>query len=422
MLISEQEVKKVDILWVDDQIDAYKYYVDELRSHGANVQISSSPADATQIASERQFDAILLDIKMPKKNGIDLLADIRLLQRHARYAFISSFYYIHSIANQLGKVKVDMRLDKSTLPDPGSPEVLAKFVQPVLRLANHKASRASFAGEDRHRALDKPFEVTYDEYVSLPMLQRLQLLSLARDEVKDVLKTEFEKGAIWLLFCGDATKPLARAMSPEQMLSNEEICKRAYEIDRAPYHFSAPVEVDDITMPGQWGTSCKTPDGLVNYPTVSLEFGKNRFCVHFDTGSAFTFFSCEELVNARLLNESHLVPGDGECSKGTYQYANFNIHGIMRDQESEASSTRGVSVKGHAVFGWDTSPFARLCGVGCNDFQKEKGHSVTDSSLCRHRLALVGRNLLTDNELCLLLDGEKRVTRLFLADPHGKKS
>ena len=67
------------ILWVDDHISSYESYVAELEAAGAVVVTSNMPDLALEIAHAQSFDVILVDLKMPKMLGMELLIKLKLL-------------------------------------------------------------------------------------------------------------------------------------------------------------------------------------------------------------------------------------------------------------------------------------------------------------------------------------------------------
>jgi DNA-binding NtrC family response regulator len=79
------------ILIVDDNnmgLLARRSVLEEL---GHLVITSSSPHDALELCSKQHFDIVITDFKMPKMNGVDLIAKLRKLDAHTAVILISGF-------------------------------------------------------------------------------------------------------------------------------------------------------------------------------------------------------------------------------------------------------------------------------------------------------------------------------------------
>lgn len=65
------------ILLIDDEEPIRAMYGDKLVSEGYEVAFATNGAEAIEAAKEQVYDLILLDIIMPKVNGLDALTAIR---------------------------------------------------------------------------------------------------------------------------------------------------------------------------------------------------------------------------------------------------------------------------------------------------------------------------------------------------------
>ena len=65
------------ILVVDDELVACNLLSDILKDKGYGVEYSQSPREAMQLMAESSFDVVIVDLKMPAMNGIELLGQIK---------------------------------------------------------------------------------------------------------------------------------------------------------------------------------------------------------------------------------------------------------------------------------------------------------------------------------------------------------
>ncbi|RMH39257.1 MAG: response regulator [Deltaproteobacteria bacterium] len=68
---------QLNILVVDDDRDVCEYLEDFLTSEGYGVRVMSDPTEVLPALKQEDFHVCVLDLMMPKLNGIDLLGQIR---------------------------------------------------------------------------------------------------------------------------------------------------------------------------------------------------------------------------------------------------------------------------------------------------------------------------------------------------------
>ena len=62
-----------EILMIEDFPVLHKLYGDYLKDHGYKVATAVDPVEALEILQNREFDFILLDLLLPKMNGVEFL-------------------------------------------------------------------------------------------------------------------------------------------------------------------------------------------------------------------------------------------------------------------------------------------------------------------------------------------------------------
>jgi DNA-binding response OmpR family regulator len=94
------------ILLVDDEIDACLTFKRMLEENGFDTDAYDKLEDALQNFKSGTYDLVVLDIKMPKIDGIKLYQEIRKIDKKVRVCFItaSEEYYIKKIP-ELKKAK-----------------------------------------------------------------------------------------------------------------------------------------------------------------------------------------------------------------------------------------------------------------------------------------------------------------------------
>jgi CheY-like chemotaxis protein len=71
-----------NILIVDDELDILEVVADELVSHGYKVVQAENGVDAVLKYLAHRPDFVLMDIRMPRMNGIDALSIMKAIDTH----------------------------------------------------------------------------------------------------------------------------------------------------------------------------------------------------------------------------------------------------------------------------------------------------------------------------------------------------
>lgn len=82
---------KPSILVVDDESDSLLFLFDLLSSEGFDVVGSSSSLDALSILRRRLPAAVVLDVRMPEMDGLELLERIKIIAPKTRVILLSAF-------------------------------------------------------------------------------------------------------------------------------------------------------------------------------------------------------------------------------------------------------------------------------------------------------------------------------------------
>lgn len=74
---SKMAERKPDILVVDDEVDFLDLFVKRFQKRGLSVSSADSGFAALQFMGENPVDVVILDVKMPRMDGIETLKEIK---------------------------------------------------------------------------------------------------------------------------------------------------------------------------------------------------------------------------------------------------------------------------------------------------------------------------------------------------------
>ena len=163
-----QPVKK--ILIVDDDDDLRKNLSEVLRGAGYETHEAASGRDAVDMASDADFDVILLDLIMPKMSGSDVLVELKRVSPRSRVIMITAFASIENAVDAIKRGAADY------LSKPFKIDDLLVRIMRVLEEA--RLDLASLSGDfDRILgALSNPIRRTITQLLSEKTTMRLMEL------------------------------------------------------------------------------------------------------------------------------------------------------------------------------------------------------------------------------------------------------
>ncbi|MBM9538064.1 sigma-54-dependent transcriptional regulator [Desulfobulbus alkaliphilus] len=97
------------LLIIDDEEDMLEGLKRVLSYELAGVEVvtDANPLHALELIRTQRFDLILLDIRMPQKNGMDLLVDIRLLDPHVTLIMMTAYGNIETAVESIRRGAYD---------------------------------------------------------------------------------------------------------------------------------------------------------------------------------------------------------------------------------------------------------------------------------------------------------------------------
>jgi DNA-binding response OmpR family regulator len=91
------------ILYAEDEEQTRSLVAEELRQEGYTVDTAEDGEAAIGLLAGRSYDLLLLDIRMPKKSGLDLLSFVREQNRHPRIIMLTA---VDDLASAVQAVKL----------------------------------------------------------------------------------------------------------------------------------------------------------------------------------------------------------------------------------------------------------------------------------------------------------------------------
>ena len=82
---------KINILVVDDDVDMTETLSDILSALGIQVEIAHNGLQALKKVKIRRFDIVLMDIKMPKMNGIECFKKIKKIRPQTTVMMMTAY-------------------------------------------------------------------------------------------------------------------------------------------------------------------------------------------------------------------------------------------------------------------------------------------------------------------------------------------
>ncbi|WP_050027307.1 response regulator [Verrucomicrobium sp. BvORR034] len=396
------------LLWVDDQIAQLSSFVRALDENGFQVTTADCTATAVALARETEFEACLVDINMPPPDGVECLRQLRQILPKTRLAVLSGYLYLARYQAELRSLGFDVQLMDKDFDNPSSSKFDSEFLAPIRRLMEEGVTTTIKIQDEVAIELrgKNPFDMPLSEFTELPLVVKDQLRVQAGKIARKTLDRAFAEGKLWVLLCGDHQVVRAYGSSPEENWDEESMMDFGRIQQRVPFVFWNDVEVDDVDM--AWAP-CGDQSGRSFYPTVTLAFaGDKEVSAHFDTGAPMTFFSYEALLALELIKPTTFWAPKRRLGADSAHYwaTALKLQCLVRCQGN--GGTVGVEIRGQAVRNWEEGPFARFCKPTCPLRLETGGGRI----LCPGRKALVGRNLLIENSLTVVLDGTKRLTML----------
>ena len=120
------EEKKIKVLIIDDEVDFSEAVAFWLQSKGHDVRTASNGKDAIQIVKKYTPDIIFCDINLPIMDGIEILGNIRRINKNIPVVMITAY------ADETKMAKAEKLGASGFFPKKGNLEELGVMLQATL--------------------------------------------------------------------------------------------------------------------------------------------------------------------------------------------------------------------------------------------------------------------------------------------------
>jgi DNA-binding NtrC family response regulator len=126
---------KIKLLLVDDEKDFIESLAERLQLRDFDVKTALNGNDAIRLVSEKEFDVIILDVKMPGKSGIETLKEIKNINQLSQVIMLTGHATVESAIQgmKLGAYDYIMK--------PTNTEELIKLINKAYKIVEEHRER-----------------------------------------------------------------------------------------------------------------------------------------------------------------------------------------------------------------------------------------------------------------------------------------
>ncbi len=221
---------QTSILIVDDEVNLCNTLSKILTMKGYQISTAESGFRALDLIKEKQFDVVLMDIKMPVMNGIETFKQIKAIKpgsiiilmtafsiddlirdaiRDGVYAVISKPFDIDTVISMIEKSKTG-----ALLAVVGDDPEICKTMRSILEKKGYSVTTCATGEEAISITKERPFDIIFID-MKLPLLNGLEtylkikkinpkaiavMMTAYRQETNELIKQAIEKGAYSCLY------------------------------------------------------------------------------------------------------------------------------------------------------------------------------------------------------------------------------
>ncbi len=172
-------MRKIEILWVDDEIDLLKSHILFLEKKNYQVTKCTNGADAIDLVEEQNFDIVFLDENMPGITGLETLAEIKQKHTNLPVVMITKSEEEYIMEEAIGSKIADY------LIKPVNPNQILLSLKKNLdhsKLISNKTT-SNYQQEFRKISMDLAMVNSYEEWIAI--YQKLVHWELELESIND---------------------------------------------------------------------------------------------------------------------------------------------------------------------------------------------------------------------------------------------
>lgn len=359
------------ILWVEDDKTTTSNWVPILETYGFRLDTAANGEEGLCKIEKKKYDKILLDLDMPKINGVEVLRALELKNCSIPITILSAYVdepvWIRRLRN-LRKSYTSIKAPLSIVTTPHFTEALETIKE----------------GLPTNTINISLFDLQFSDFISLKPedIESINSSIYANNE-EWINQKMNDLSASWMIVCGGEIHRYSSNLNDAP--SEEEIFNIGTESKQVPFlFFRAP-----IIEESRWNSASEGD----YYPTVNIKVHRKenskQYLSDFDTGSDSTFLDFDELNSLELVDQGIFdLEHESQHLNKKYRYIRKKIQVSLIEQKNTISQK---DINCVFVKDFKRSPF---CDINPN------------------RPALTGRDLLNQMSVIITLNSESRKTTL----------
>jgi two-component system response regulator AtoC len=131
----------VKILIVEDEQDYRDFLVHHLEDHGYRVVTAGDGARALQAFTEEEFDLVFLDHRLPNKDGVEILKQMKSVNRETPIVMMTAYGFVQSAVQAIKAGAFDYVAKEDLTPDVIDMTIAKALERQHLRTENERLRR-----------------------------------------------------------------------------------------------------------------------------------------------------------------------------------------------------------------------------------------------------------------------------------------
>lgn len=183
-------IGKGHVLVVDDEPQVRETVQAVLQKHGFSVMTADGSVEALSLAATNDYDAILLDLRMPEMDGMEVFRELKSRECPAEVIFLTAFGTITSAVDALKLGALDYLVKPGAIHD--LPSKTLQAVQLRRKKQRGLISHAVQEMADEYRLTPKQAEVCRNLIAGNSNAEIARVMGISEHTVKTHLKKVFE--------------------------------------------------------------------------------------------------------------------------------------------------------------------------------------------------------------------------------------